>query len=30
MAIKAPFTDLEINTQDQGFYQGYSLPIALI
>jgi len=30
MAIKAPFTDLEINTQDKGFYQGYSLPIALI
>ena len=30
MAIKPPFTDLEINTQDQGFYEGYSLPIALI
>lgn len=30
MAIKPPFTDLEINTQDGGFYQGYSLPIALI
>jgi len=30
MAVKEPFTDLEINTQDQGFYEGYSLPIALI
>ncbi len=30
MAIKPPFTDLEINTQDGGFYDGYSLPIALI
>ncbi len=30
MAIKAPFTDLEIDTQDTGFYEGYSLPIALI
>ena len=30
MAIKPPFTDLEINRQDSGFYEGYSLPIALI
>ncbi len=30
MAIKPPFTDLEINTQEGGFYEGYSLPIALI
>ncbi|MEM7709351.1 MAG: BCCT family transporter [Pseudomonadota bacterium] len=30
MAIREPFTDIEINTRDQGFYEGYSLPIALI
>ena len=30
MSIKPPFTELEINTQDNGFYEGYSLPIALI
>ena len=30
MAIKAPFTDLEINKAPAGFYEGYSLPIALI
>ena len=30
MAVKPPFTDLEIQTQDSGFYEGYSLPIALI
>ncbi|MBY5932630.1 BCCT family transporter [Tateyamaria omphalii] len=30
MAIREPFTDLEINTQDSGFYKGHSLPIALI
>ncbi len=30
MTVKPPFTDLEINTQDSGFYQGYSLPIALV
>ena len=30
MAIKKPFTELEINTADSGFYEGYSLPIALI
>ncbi|APX11421.1 BCCT family transporter [Tateyamaria omphalii] len=30
MAIREPFTDLEINTQESGFYEGHSLPIALI
>ncbi|MGR3484225.1 MAG: BCCT family transporter [Paracoccaceae bacterium] len=30
MAPKPPFTDLEIDTQERGFYEGYSLPIALI
>ena len=30
MAIKEPFTDLEIAKQPSGFYEGYSLPIALI
>ena len=30
MSVKPPFTELEINTQDTGFYEGYSLPIALI
>ena len=30
MAVKPPFTDVDINTQDSGFYEGYSLPIALI
>ncbi|MCV3272003.1 BCCT family transporter [Roseobacter sinensis] len=30
MSVKPPFTDLEINTQDSGFYEGYSLPIALL
>lgn len=30
MSVKPPFTELEINTQDSGFYEGYSLPIALI
>ncbi|WP_375227834.1 BCCT family transporter [Roseobacter sp. S98] len=30
MSVKPPFTDLEINTQDAGFYEGYSLPIALL
>ncbi len=30
MSIKPPFTELDINTQDGGFYHGYSLPIALI
>ncbi|GHA61538.1 choline transporter [Amylibacter ulvae] len=30
MSINEPFTDLEIKTADDGFYEGYSLPIALI
>ena len=30
MAIKPPFTDLVIAKQDSGFYEGNSLPIALI
>jgi len=30
MSIRPPFTDLRIHTQPQGFYEGYSLPIALI
>ena len=30
MAIKPPFTDLEIRKAPSGFYEGYSLPIALI
>ena len=30
MAVKPPFTEVDINTQDSGFYEGYSLPIALI
>lgn len=30
MSIKPPFTDLEIKTAPNGFYEGYSLPIALI
>ena len=30
MAIKPPFTDLQINKAESGFYEGYSLPIALI
>ena len=29
MAIKEPFTDLNIPKQPSGFYEGYSLPIAL-
>lgn len=28
--IPPPFTDIEISTQDEGFYEGYSLPIALV
>lgn len=28
--VKAPFTDIDIKTADEGFYEGYSLPIALI
>ena len=30
MSIKAPFTDLDIKTQEGGFYHNNSLPIALI
>ncbi len=30
MAIKPPFTDLEIKKAESGFYEGHSLPIALI
>ena len=30
MSIKPPFTDLEINKAPSGFYEGYSIPIALI
>jgi choline-glycine betaine transporter len=30
MSLTDPFTDLEIRTQDEGFYEGNSLPIALI
>ncbi len=30
MAIKEPFTELVIQKQPSGFYEGYSLPIALI
>lgn len=30
MKINLPFTDLKISTQPSGFYEGYSLPIALI
>ncbi len=30
MAIKAPFRDLEIVKAPSGFYEGYSIPIALI
>ena len=30
MSIKGPFTDLEIAKAPSGFYEGYSLPIALI
>lgn len=30
MAIKPPFTDVFIPTADRGFYEGHSIPIALI
>lgn len=30
MAVKPPFTELDIKTQEGGFYHGNSLPIALI
>ncbi len=28
--VHPPFTDIDIKTADQGFYEGYSIPIALI
>ena len=30
MQIQPPFTDIEVKTSEQGFYKGYSLPIAMI
>ena len=30
MALREPFTELDIRTADTGFYEGYSVPIALI
>ena len=30
MAVKPPFTDVDIPTADQGFYEGHSIPIATI
>ncbi len=30
MSIKPPFTELEIEKAPSGFYEGYSLPIALL
>lgn len=30
MSIKPPFTDVDVKTQDSGFYKEHSLPIALI
>ncbi len=30
MSIPEPFTDVEIETADSGFYENYSVPIALI
>ena len=30
MNLKDPFTDVKITTQKKGFYQGFSIPIALI
>ena len=30
MQLKAPFTDVYIKTQEQGFYRGFSIPIALV
>ena len=30
MKLKKPYTDLNIKTQDSGFYEGYSIPIALV
>jgi len=28
--MRPPFTDLEVSTQDDGFYEGYSFPIAAV
>ncbi len=28
--MKEPFTDLDVNTAESGFYEGYSVPIALV
>lgn len=28
--VLPPFTDVEIDTRPHGFYEGYSLPIALV
>ena len=30
MQLKAPFTDVKIKTEDQGFYQGFNVPIAVV
>lgn len=30
MSISSPFTDVEIKTQDDGFFEDNTLPIALI
>ncbi|MFK7940299.1 MAG: BCCT family transporter [Roseovarius sp.] len=30
MSIKPPFTEVDVKTQDSGFYHGHSLPIALL
>ncbi|MEM7360840.1 MAG: BCCT family transporter [Pseudomonadota bacterium] len=30
MPLKAPFTDVKIKTEEQGFYQGFNIPIALV
>ena len=30
MALKDPFTDVDISTEEGGFYDGYSLPVALV
>ncbi|MEM7720917.1 MAG: BCCT family transporter [Pseudomonadota bacterium] len=30
MSIKPPFTDLEVQTSDQGFYEGHSVEIAVL
>lgn len=30
MSVKQPFTDVEVQVSDDGFYKGYNIPIALI